>query len=144
MKYIEAYFTVHKFQESRLETIFSSLQITHSKKEYIIADNTVTFSLDNIVSENEERLVTIYELLRHHELSFSLVWSSTKCSCSGEVHFRSNGIEQQFLAWNNKEKNRVNTEDVRQMLNEGGSALIELVEMIEEKYLPWDWKRIAF
>lgn len=143
MERIEVTIIVRDIQQVTVEGLLISTEIEISK---MVADNqngTVNFQINGVNSRGDLRLEVIFDHFRQHGISYSYIWHEPGCKLGGERHYRSNGKEEQYLTWMDYEKNVVNIEDVRQAIAQGDTAVLELLEVTENNFTPWDWSEVA-
>ncbi|MCG8612237.1 MAG: hypothetical protein MI864_17075 [Pseudomonadales bacterium] len=143
MEKIEATIIVRDTHLDTVEGLFISTDIEINVLEVIQDNDTVVCQVDELGPHNDLRLNVIFDHLRQQGVSYSYFWHDPSCKQGGESHYRSNGQEEQYLSWMDYEKNVVSIEDVRQAITQGDIAVLELLEVTENNFTPWDWSEVA-
>ncbi|QFT57057.1 hypothetical protein [Microbulbifer sp. THAF38] len=140
---IEATLIVRAIHLDKVAALFTSGEIEVTNRFLIDCEGTTKLQISGMDRRGDFRLEMILEHLRQQDISYSYYWREPICKSGGEFHFRSNGTDVQHLSWMDHEKDVVNIEDVRQALAQGETAVLELLESLENRFTPWDWQEVA-
>lgn len=140
---IEATITVRHEHKEEVEELFASTGIETDAIEGEALESTVFLDVNGVGSQSDMRLEVVLDYLRQNNISYSYIWREMGTGQGGEVHYRSNGKAVQYLSWMDYEKNVVDIEEVRQAVAQGDTAVMELLEVTENRFTPWDWSEVA-
>ena len=101
-------------------------------------DSTLTVSFDcegdmgNIISSLIDQLV-------FRTIAFSFYWESSDPDVGGERHLRNAQGQTKVWEFSTLEKGLVDIESVREAASLGDTAVWNLIDRIDEQYVPWCW-----
>ena len=143
MNKIKATITTLNEYQDKIKKLFESSKIDIIKQQSENDNRTTTIQINDLDSRSDIRLEDVLKHLRQHEISYSYIWHEHYGNQSGETHYRSNGLATQHLSWMDYEKNVVSIEDVRQAVTQGDTAVLDLLDVTENQFTPWEWNQIA-
>lgn len=101
-------------------------------------DSTLTLSFDcegdmgGIISSLVDQLV-------FRAIAFSFYWESSDPDVGGERHLRNAQAQTRVWEFSTLEKGLVDIESVREAAYMGDTAVWNLIDSIEDQYVPWEW-----
>lgn len=143
MSKIEATVTVLEAHKTKVEELLLYTDLLVDSLSQDQTARTSTLKITNLGASSDLRLESVLSHLQEENISFSYTWNGNKCIPGGEKHYRSNGKDEQFLSWMDYEKNLVGIEDVRNAVAQGDTAILELLDVAENQFIPWDWSDVA-
>ena len=101
-------------------------------------DSTLTLSF-NCEGRVGKTIYSVIDQLVFRTIPFSFYWEATEPDDSGEKHLRTAGDASRIWEFTTREKGVVDIESVREAASMGDTAVWNLIDQVEEQFVPWAW-----
>ncbi len=101
-------------------------------------DSTLTLSF-NCEGDIGKIISSVIDQLVFRTIAFSFYWESSDPDVGGERHLRNAQGQTKVWEFSAREKGHVDIESVREAASMGDTAVWNLIDQVDEQYVPWSW-----
>ena len=141
MQYITNITVLTKHHEMTHQVV-SETGLTPKKVQCDSDTGTTTLYLNILDETAMPDVLHVLTKLKTMNISYSYMWHEKDEVMGGEKHFRYDGANTQHLSWCDNERSTVNIESVRNAILQGDTCVLELLDQVEQEFLPWAWGNI--
>lgn len=140
-KMVGATLTYRQGEEGAVKEIIESHYLTRfeaSESE----GSTTTLVFDCSEGSVGKTISALVDQLVFRSIPFSFYWETADPDDSGEKHLRCADGQSRVWEFRTADKRTVDIESVREAATTGENALWNLIDEIEDTYIPWEWGQV--